>query len=91
MRVERWRLVAAFAPMRVMQSLGAVQATGVQQELAVKGFVPLARVPASQIVPGGAIALDLLPSEAGVRPFLNGQNHVVFQDGEPATATLIGP
>jgi hypothetical protein len=77
------QVTAGFVPLQVLQSVGAAQANGVQQAMSVQGFSSLLDLPPSEIVgPGRDIRVDLRPS-GGVRPFLNGQNHLVFQDGEP--------
>jgi hypothetical protein len=74
---------AGFLPLQVVQAQGAVQASGVQQAMTVDGFTSLCDLtPADIVGPDRTIRFDLLPRQ-GVHPFLNGQNHLVFQDGEP--------
>jgi hypothetical protein len=85
--VREWGIVvtdgdarAGYVPAQVMSSTGAVQADGVQNVVRVSGLLPLLSVPAAELE-GGEFGVDLLLKD-GVRPFLNGYNHVVSQDGE---------
>ncbi len=74
---------AGYVPLQVMQSLGAVQANGVQQALQVQGLAPVLHLPVGEILGGDrALRINLL-AKGAVRPFSNGQNHLVYQDGEP--------
>lgn len=74
---------AGYVPLQVMQSRGAVQASGVQQVLQVHGLLPLVSLGAGDVVGEGAsLGIDLL-DKGGAKAFLNGVNHLVWQDGEP--------
>ncbi|NEQ64001.1 MAG: hypothetical protein F6K21_00435, partial [Symploca sp. SIO2D2] len=72
---------AGFVPLREMNSLGAVQTTGFQQDLNVKGFLELLTLNQDSFT-GGDICLNLR-KKGETAPFLNGLNHIVWQDGEP--------
>ncbi|MEC5145411.1 ferritin-like domain-containing protein [Chitinophaga sp. 212800010-3] len=73
-----------FVPLQVMQSVGAVQTSGVQQKLAVTGVQSLFNIAPGQITGSDQkkIRMDLLPKN-GLNPLLLGENHLVWQDGEP--------
>lgn len=72
-----------YVPLGVMSSTGAVQTSGVQQQLKVGGFAEVDRLTPAQIMGGDRkIRIDLLRKDGSV-PFLNGLNHVIWQDGEP--------
>lgn len=74
---------ASYLPLQVLQSTGAVQTNGVQCEMRVYGFQELLSLPVSEIL-GDSRRLRLsLQPRGGMRPFLNGLNHLVWQDGEP--------
>ncbi|ASS74095.1 hypothetical protein CIG75_03230 [Tumebacillus algifaecis] len=74
---------AGFVPLQVMNSLGAVQTSGVQQELRVDGFFDLLNLTPQDILGDNRkLRIDLLEKN-GQKPFLNGQNHLVWKDGEP--------
>ncbi len=70
---------AGYVPQQQMSSAGAVQTTGMQYSVELTGLNPLWTIPAADL--GGEIGIDLLTKD-GTRPFLNGYNHVVSQDGE---------
>ncbi len=72
---------AGFVPLREMNSLGAVQTTGFQQDLNVQGFLELSTVKAESFT-NGNICLNLR-TKGESSPFLNGLNHIVWKDGEP--------
>ncbi|MCH7801240.1 MAG: hypothetical protein IIC24_06815, partial [Chloroflexi bacterium] len=74
---------AGYVPLQIMQSTGAVQASGVQQTVEVQGFQSLLNLTPEEIFGDGRrLRVDLLEKN-GIRPFLNGNNHLVWQDGEP--------
>jgi|GEM_PF-1749370 len=73
---------AGYVPLQVLSSAGAVQTSGVQMKPAVSGLEELLTLPTDAIVPGGSLPVNLR-SKDGVRPFLNGLNHLVWRDGEP--------
>lgn len=74
---------AGYVPLQVMQSSGAVQSSGVQQELRVRGFLDVLALRPRDILDGDRqIRIDLLEKD-GQAPYLNGLNHLVWQDGEP--------
>lgn len=86
---------AGYVPIGTMSSTGAVQASGVQQVLQIDGLHPLLSVAGGALLSGDEqVWVDLLTKD-GVRPFLNGLNHLVFQDGEPidpfVLALVAGP
>lgn len=78
---------AGFVPLQVMQSAGAVQTSGVQQVLQVNGLHTLIRYPVSA-VSETPLRLNLLEKN-GIRPFLNGDNHLVSKDGEPVDPFIL--
>ncbi len=67
---------AGYVPLQVMQSTG-VQTSGVQQTLQVEGLHELLT-----FTPDGSLKVELEDKD-GRKPFLNGMNHLVWQDGEP--------
>lgn len=72
-----------YVPLSIMSSTGAVQTSGVQQELAIQNLAEVISLSAEEVVDGGRkIRMDLLEKDGQV-PFLNGLNHVIWQDGEP--------
>jgi hypothetical protein len=74
---------SGYVPLSVMQSSGAVQTSGVQQELQVEGLLDVLTVSTDELLgPGAALGVDLLAKDGRV-PYLNGYNHLVWQDGEP--------
>ena len=80
---------AGFVPIQTMSSSGAVQASGVQQELEVTGMNTLAHFSNKEIVGENAnIRFDLLEKD-GIRPLLYGDNHLVSKDGEPIDPFII--
>jgi hypothetical protein len=74
---------AGYTPLQVLSSSGAVQTSGVQQDLAVQGLHTIATVDAAQVFGDGRALQVYLESKDGQRPFLNGDNHLIWQDGEP--------
>lgn len=79
---------AGYRPLQVLQSSGAVQTTGVQQDLVVEGLHKVA---------GAALPRDadhsfqlFLSSKDNVRPYLVGDNHLIWQDGEPIDPFVLG-
>lgn len=80
---------AGYVPLQIMQSAGAVQTSGVQQYLDVSGLNDLVRFDAADVLgAGNPLRLDLLEKD-GIRPFLNGDNHLVSKDGEPIDPFII--
>lgn len=75
--------IAGYKPIQTLSSTGAVQASGVQQDLAVHGLHEVVRIGADSILDDGRKLRLFLQSKNGVRPFLNGDNHLIWQDGEP--------
>jgi hypothetical protein len=74
---------AGYMPLSVMSSLGAVQAQGVQMAPRVENLVPVFSIPPEQLLgPGRKLRMNL-EEKGGVRPFLNGNNHLTWRDGEP--------
>jgi hypothetical protein len=67
---------SGYFPIGLMSSTGAVQTQGVQQIARVSGLHHVDRL-ASE-----GLRIALLPKN-GVMPYLNGYNHLVWQDGEP--------
>ena len=73
---------AAYAPLQVMNSTGAVQASGLQQVVQLQGVDDVLVVPGRTLTEGGTPIRLTLRSKDGAVPALNGLNHVVSQDGE---------
>jgi hypothetical protein len=74
---------AGYVPLQIMQSVGAVQTSGVQQYLEVTGLNTLNQFSANEITQNGEpIKFNLLEKD-GIRPLLYGENHLVSKDGEP--------
>jgi hypothetical protein len=69
---------AGYMPLSVIQSTGAVETSGVQQDCTVTGLNPVL----SPCGDAHGLRFDLLAKD-GIRPFLNGMNHIISQDGEP--------
>ena len=67
---------SGYLPLGVMSSAGAVQTQGVQQVARVTGLEQVETLTAE------GVRVGLLPKD-GRMPFLNGYNHLVWQDGEP--------
>lgn len=68
---------AGYAPLGVVNSTGAVQTSGLQQDVEVDGLAHVIALPTEQF--SGTVHLL---ARDGVAPSLNGLNHVVSQDGE---------
>lgn len=76
----------AYVPYGVMNSVGAVQANGLQMSYQISGLTDLVTLKSEDIVTtkNGRIRVDLLKDPiTGKRPFLNGENHLLWKDGEP--------
>jgi hypothetical protein len=69
---------AGYMPLSVMQSTGAVETSGVQQDCTVVGLNPVL----SPCGDARGLRFELLAKD-GIRPFFNGMNHIISQDGEP--------
>jgi hypothetical protein len=70
-------------PLQIMNSTGAVQTSGVQQDLLIDGLLPLASYSPEKLLGKGSVLGVDLREKNGVRPYLYGDNHLVWQDGEP--------
>ena len=68
-------------PLNIMQSVGAIQTSGVQQELSVEGFLELLTLTPSDMQ-GQSLRINL-QKKGDMKPFFVGYNHIVWQDGEP--------
>lgn len=64
-----------YEPLQVMQSSGAVQTNGVQQQMTISGLSTLVTYPYA-----GTLTLE--PKD-GANPALVGLNHLIWRDGEP--------
>ena len=74
---------AGYVPLQIIQSMGAVQTQGIQQDLTVSGMAELLTVDANTLL-GGSRRLQLdLADKDGQKPYLFGDNHLVWKDGEP--------
>ena len=74
---------SGYSPLQIVQSSGAVQTSGVAQVLSVDGLNDLLTLTPQEILGDGReLRVDLL-AKNGQKPFLNGYNHLVWQDGEP--------
>jgi hypothetical protein len=75
---------AGYTPLQIMQSIGAVQTpSGIQQDLNIQGFLDiLTLTPKELLGEKKQIRMDLLQKDV-IYPFLNGENHLVWQSGEP--------
>ncbi|UJR24392.1 hypothetical protein I4U23_005769 [Adineta vaga] len=73
-----------YIPLSVMQSTGAVQTSGTQMELSIQGLNEVLRYTPNDIIeqPETQIRIDLLDKD-GKKPFLLGENHLIWKDGEP--------
>jgi hypothetical protein len=67
---------SGYVPLSQLSSSGAIQTSGVQQVARVDGLLDLAPLDAADLT------VSLLAKD-GRTPFLNGYNHLVWQDGEP--------
>lgn len=74
---------AGYFPIQVMNSRGAVDTSGVQQKLQMTGLNVVATLSADEVGTALGTLHVNLEEKDGVRPFLNGDNHLVWQDGEP--------
>jgi hypothetical protein len=82
---------AGYLPLQVMSSTGAVQTSGLQQNLGISGLHEIISLKADAMMGDSTRQLRLtLETKDGVRPFLNGENHLVWQDGEPIDPFIIG-
>jgi hypothetical protein len=75
---------AGFVPIGQMNSSGAVQASGVQQDLQITGLLEVIQLP----FPSPALSV-VLRDRNSERPHLEGLNHLVWQDGEPIDPFII--
>lgn len=72
---------AGYVPLQVMSSQGAVQASGVQQKMEVQGLSSVAQLKPDDL--GLGTLRMFLENKGGIRPYGVGENHLVWQDGEP--------
>ncbi len=72
---------ANMVPVGVMNSVGAVQAAGVMKTMQVEGFQPIYHGTPEEFGVD-KVSVDLLPRD-GRRPYHVGENHLIWQDGEP--------
>lgn len=80
---------AGYVPLQVLQSAGAVQSSGVQQDLEVQGFLDLLTLTPQDILGDGRRLRIDLKEKNGRKPYLVGNNHVIWQDGEPIDPFLL--
>lgn len=80
---------AGYLPLQALSSTGAVQTSGIQQILKVNGLNMVVRFPAADVLDGGRSLRMYLESKNAVRPILYGDNHLVWQDGEPIDPFII--
>jgi hypothetical protein len=80
---------AGYSPLQILSSTGAVQTSGVQQVLKVNGLNMVATVSANNVMKDGSALRMYLESKNDVRPFLNGDNHLIWQDGEPVDPFIV--
>jgi hypothetical protein len=73
---------AGYIPLQVMQSSGAVQTDGVQQDTLIQGLNPLLTILSKDITIKDDIQVNIR-SKNGSYPHLVGYNHVIWKDGEP--------
>ena len=73
-----------YIPLHTMNSVGAVQTTGVQSILDIVNLAELCRFKPEDITddPEKMVRIDLL-SKGEFKPLLLGENHLIWQDGEP--------
>jgi hypothetical protein len=76
---------AGLKPLGSMQSTGAVQTSGVQQELAVDGFSKILTLNLKDLDP---VSINLRDKK-GIKPVLQGDNHLMWKDGEPIDPFII--
>ncbi|WP_168211342.1 ferritin-like domain-containing protein [Actinosynnema sp. ALI-1.44] len=67
---------SGYVPISEMSSSGAVQTQGVQQLAQITGLSHVDELRAD------SLRVSLLPQH-GQKPYLNGDNHLIWQDGEP--------
>jgi hypothetical protein len=80
---------AGYLPLQVMSSTGAVQTSGLQQNLAITGLCPILSLGADAIVGRERRMRVFLETKNNVRPHFYGENHLVWQDGEPIDPFII--
>ncbi|WP_225410772.1 ferritin-like domain-containing protein [Stigmatella hybrida] len=83
MAANRGGATAGYVPVSVMSSLGAVQAQGAQMDLRVLNLAPVFRLTPKELLGSSKKLLMNLEEKNGIRPFLNGNNHLTWRDGEP--------
>lgn len=80
---------AGYQILKQLNSAGAVQTSGVQEDLQVSGFQSLIKLSPEDILgQGGVLKVNLLEKN-GIQPFLNGNNHLIWRDGEPIDPFVI--
>lgn len=70
------KVIAGYTPVGIMNSTGAVQTSGVQTELQIEGLAELATAAPKDV------SVNLLSTDRE-KPYLHGENHLVWKDGEP--------
>ena len=73
---------AGYVPLQIIQSMGAVQTQGIQRDLTVSGLADLLTIGADALPNNQRLRLNLA-EKAGQKPYLFGDNHLVWKDGEP--------
>ncbi len=73
---------AGYVPLQIIQSMGAVQTQGVQRDLTVSGLADLLTIGAEALPNNQRLRVNLA-EKAGQKPYLFGDNHLVWKDGEP--------
>jgi Ferritin-like len=81
---------AGYVPLQRMQSARPIQTSDVQQNLEIQGFLDLLTLTSKEILgENGKIRINLLEKN-GIKPYLNGENHLLWQDGEPIDPFILG-
>jgi hypothetical protein len=80
---------AGYIPLQTMNPNRITSTSNIEQDLDIQGFLDIIKLNPEEIIgENGAIKIDLLDKN-GVKPFLNGQNHLVWKDGEPIDPFII--
>ncbi len=83
---------AGYVPLQIIQSMGAVQAQGVQRDLTVSGLADLLTVGGDTLLGNNRQLRVNLADKGGQKPYFFGDNHLVWKDGEaidPFILTLL--
>lgn len=75
----------SYSTLGVLNSTGAVQASGTQLDLSISGLHDLLNLSAVDITgsPERKVRVNLRSRPDGRRPYFVGENHLVYHDGEP--------